>query len=819
MPLAPVISSANLIKNVPNITNTISTGYESINTAMSGVAKQVFPSYQQSGYMFNKIVADPLYGEFVRQRTGLLPSENWIATTSPGAMTTGGFTKIVKNADGSETRTKYGFNTDGSIASNVMQGITGFAEGGWNMPRERPLDTALILASGGAMEAAAGTAIGSRLLAAPAARYVMLGGLGMYGGDVGRRVYGDDGSDRTTYGMAKRLGGITTTELIPSTVVLSPIVKSIAVRTPTVKNFLVSRSRNAHMASDLARKNSISISDSDMKIIRASRPGEPERMSGHSSTMDVGYVTGESNSIPTEIAITQSGVPDGKGGIVPGTSFIGKSDLKDVTILHTHPVYEYTHDITPEVGTIVADSIPSGNDVTIHLLNEPSSRHAVGVKVDSQTGYIVTKKGSQTPWERQGGDSRFVDIPRVSSGINKVLGVVDTISPRIAEKISPTGGILSRAYNAAHKIETKIVDNLNQDMLKDLQNDIRDREFAIKTYRNALDLTHRTVFRGVATPSEISSYDFVNRMNKLAQSQTDALRNTLSRFGGGLTVHKVNLKTGEQQLVDYPIIARSVPVKGAVEKLIGVKYRPDYHLPAPAPVSPVVYNKPATSVSEIKQLIESKMPTVKDGYTRLYRVDPVPKSTVATQQGPLSEVQKASRQMWQEHADRFSGRWFSGDLEHALWYWNFKATDMDIPKLSYVDVPTKDVAAYRVSNIPVIKDGDASFFMDNPAHFSLDPTAEFYIPKPLAQQKEAVLTATKQLHNIGLIFPETLYPGPRKQRYTRKKKSPRTKKKKVVKKKTIINTPRARTKKRATLSTGTRIEKRMSRNVNRFLGW
>lgn len=820
----PVISSARVVQNIPNVTSSLSRGYESANTALSGVTKQVFPSYQETGYMFNKLVADPLYGQLVKQRTGLLPSENWIATTSPGAMTTGGYTVVQKNADGTETRTKYGFKTDGSIASNVMRGITGFAEGGWNMPRERPLDTALILATGGVGEIAAGTSLGAKVLASPAARYGLIAGVGFYGGDVASRVagVGDATADKSIYGMAKRLGGITTTEIAPGTVVFSPIVKSIAVKTPIVKNYLVSQSRKAHTAANIARSTQpISISRSDMTILRKMRPGEPEYMSAHSPTKDVGFVRGGSNHILEEFQITHKGVGDGEGGVFPGTSFFDEPDMSKITFLHTHPIFEYTHSVTPEVGTVLSDPIPSGNDILIHLIPNTPSKNAAGARLDSETGYIVTMHGVQTPFEYQAGSSRFVDIPRATSAINKFLGVVNIISPKTTEKMTTPGSIAHRLFRSSENIENKIIENLNQDLFEDAIRERKSRDFAVKTYESADALYQRDAM-GDKPPYGMSSLDFVNALNTYSQKNIRNLKDTLARFGGVVTTHKVNLKTGEQQLVNYPIIARSVPVKGVVEKLTGVKNIPGYYLPAPTPITPVVYNKPATSVSEVKQLIESKMPTLKDGYTRLYRVDPVSQSATGSSKPPS----------WlSEHSDTYAGRWFSDDLGNALWYWNQRASgDLDIPKLSYVDVPTKDVSAYKVSNIPKSKVEDASMFMDNPAAFSLNPTQEFYIPKLLAQQKEPVLTATKRLDNIGLIFPEGNYPGPRKQRYNQKKKLVKTGKKSKTTKKRLIpqkkkphlivpKKKQQRSKQRTSLSTGTKIEKQMSKNVNRFLGW
>ena len=814
LPVAPAIASVRVAQNLPNIASSLSRGYENVNTAMSGITKQVMPSYQETGYMFNKLVADPTYGKLVKERTGLLPSEHWIATTSPGAMTTGGYTVVQKTADGSETRTKYGFKTDGSVASNVMQGITGFAEGGWNMPRERPLDTALILATGGVGEIAAGTSLGAKVLASPAARYGLIAGVGLYGGDVASRVagVGDATADKSIYGMAKRLGGITTTEIAPGSVSVSGLAKKIsgAIETRNVANKLINR-RNI---------GNIRISTTEREIIGKMKPGSPEYQTAHSKSKSVGWVKGDIGEVPSERMITFEGVRDGKGGIIPETSFIG-TDLTDIDMTHTHPVnlFMFPEDTKSRV-MVKSTPIPSGSDLKGYSSIFSPSTSKIASRLNPQTSYITVLHGIQDPFSKSGGAYREVRLPFVSGNIKTTHLGVDVEQPHIDIGGLRKNKILDSMLNRVETFFGSTYTSLNRNLIDDIDDEIIRRRNIVMGYDVDSGQIHKQIMSGKYPEKSSQLLEYVNRENMYAQAMADRLRIAVRKLGGDVTFHKLNLKTGEQQIVDYPVVATTTTYYPGLKEELG--YKSGYYLPPPTPITPVVYNQPATSISEVKQLIESKMPTLKDGYTRLYRVDPVSQSATGSSKPPS----------WlSEHSDTYAGRWFSDDLGNALWYWNQRASgDLDIPKLSYVDVPTKDVSAYKVSNIPKSKVEDASMFMDNPTAFSLNPTQEFYIPKVLAQQKEPILTATKRLDNIGLIFPEGNYPGPRKQRYNRKKKLVKTIKKSKTTKKRLIpqkkkphliapKKKQSRSKRHTSLSTGTKIEKQMSKNVNRFLGW
>lgn len=720
--IAPVVASsvvpqvaiaraaAPLVKSAPQLVSGITSGYESINKSLSGITKQVVPSYQETGYMFNKLIADPTYGKLVKERTGLLPSENWIATTSPGAMTTGGYTVVQKNADGSETRTKYGFNTDGSLASNVMQGITGFAEGGWNMPRERPLDTALILASGGVGEVAAGTSIGAKILASPAARYGLIAGVGLYGGDVASRVagVGDATADKSIYGMAKRLGGITTTEIAPGSVAISPLVKGVksGIRSERIAKSI---EKTTDVASSLGIPNrlllpsgDIRISKSEMEIIKKMKVGSPEYMTAHSPKRDVGWVKGEASEIPYERTVRYEGIGDSKGGVFYNTGFIGQP-REDVTFTHTHPVGGFLPDNSPVIGVITADVLPSHPDLSIHLLHKPPSENRVASALSRDTAYITVMRGVKTPYMAVGGDSRFVDVPRVSDKIDDAVNTIRESLPPMGEKIltrSGAFGAIDRLSFKTREIENRFINALNRDLFRDAKNEIEKRAISVSKYAEKKEEIADTVFRGssaYADGREFTAIEIVDADNRVAKMSSDVLRNIVRDFGGDVTFHKINLITGEQQLVDYPVVSRLASSKQGLYKEFGMDKK-DYYLPPGQ--QPVVSNQPA---------VQSKPPRILD----------------------LG----------------------AGDETH-----------------------------------------------------------------------------TNAIDALRLQFPNSNIPGPRKQRYNRKKKLVKTSKKSKTTKKRLIpqkkkphlivpKKKQQRSKQRTSLSTGTKIETKMARNVNRFLGW
>lgn len=853
----PVISSARVVQNIPNVASSLSHGYENVNAALSGVTKQVFPSYQETGYMFNKLVADPLYGQSVKQRTGLLPSENWIATTSPGAMATGGYTVVQKNADGTETRTKYGFKTNGSIASNVMQGITGFAEGGWNMPRERPLDTALILATGGVGEIAAGTSLGAKVLASPAARYGLIAGVGLYGGDVASRVagVGDATADKSIYGMAKRLGGITTTEIAPGSVAISPLVKGVKSGIKS-ERIVKSIERTRGVASHVGVKDQLLLPSGDAIISRSEREvifpniGKKEWGTGFSvekgKVVDYGSVKGnEFWSYPPTPYTEDILVPvDSVGSLTDfgDTIVVAKKPLSNPDYFvggHSHPQHVITLKNTgtqekPFIDNQVvkvsskytsATAHPSGGVGDVHdaLLDAYMSSRVYSRIGDTVNIIDITPPRKEDTWIFRTDYELNHPLAKFSKMIGNAIG--NTLAPFSNQE---RADISARIY--VDELKLPMVENIKYNVLKKVEGIVSPIAQDTLTKINEKGLIfERKKADALELVGDIQRYTYDLEYGKLAPNSIeevlhaiknadvrtiDEVRKLIRPYGADVIVRQYNMKTGEQKIVDYP----TSYIRSFVYDTSGKPLA----LPAPTPITPAVYNQPATSVSEVKQLIESKMPTLKDGYTRLYRVDPVSQSATGSSKPPS----------WlSEHSDTYAGRWFSDDLGNALWYWNQRASgDLDIPKLSYVDVPTKDVSAYKVSNIPKSKVEDASMFMDNPAAFSLNPTQEFYIPKLLAQQKEPVLTATKRLDNIGLIFPEGNYPGPRKQRYNQKKKLVKTGKKSKTTKKRLIpqkkkphlivpKKKQQRSKQRTSLSTGTKIEKQMSKNVNRFLGW
>jgi hypothetical protein len=95
--------------------------------------KPYAPSFQETGYMVNRgLDSVPGYSNWVKDRTGLSPSENFIAATSDK-----GLTITQQNRLGHTVKTTYGYN-DNKATSLPMSVVKGFAEGGWNEPIKQP---------------------------------------------------------------------------------------------------------------------------------------------------------------------------------------------------------------------------------------------------------------------------------------------------------------------------------------------------------------------------------------------------------------------------------------------------------------------------------------------------------------------------------------------------------------------------------------------------------------------------------------------------------------------------------------------------------
>lgn len=199
--------------------------------------KPYAPSFQETGYMVNRgLDAVPGYSSWVKERTGLSPSENFIAATSDK-----GLTVTQQNRLGQTVKTTYGYN-DNRATSLPMSAVKGFAEGGWNEPIKQPFVFAASLATAGVLgkataagkaaiagaKAYEGSSVGAKAIqtfgkaasSSPASTAFNLGQVGMLGtyiADTGARItgYGNPTADTSAYGMAKRAGGILTTEVAP----------------------------------------------------------------------------------------------------------------------------------------------------------------------------------------------------------------------------------------------------------------------------------------------------------------------------------------------------------------------------------------------------------------------------------------------------------------------------------------------------------------------------------------------------------------------------------------------------------------------------
>lgn len=112
-----------------------------------------------------------------------------------------------------------------------------------------------------------------------------------------------------------------------------------------------------------------------------------------------------------------------------------------------------------------------------------------------------------------------------------------------------------------------------------------------------------------------------------------------------------------------------------------------------------------------------------EGFTRIYRF-------------AVKDQQRAKVADWVAESETYqnmlkaSGRWFSDSLEEAKWY----AKENPEGELLYTDVPTKDVEAYRVSNIVQTKDGL------NPQAFSARAEKELFVPRDVADASKLFST-------------------------------------------------------------------------------
>ena len=107
-------------------------------------------------------------------------------------------------------------------------------------------------------------------------------------------------------------------------------------------------------------------------------------------------------------------------------------------------------------------------------------------------------------------------------------------------------------------------------------------------------------------------------------------------------------------------------------------------------------------------------PERQGGMTRLYRVEPI-------KAGQFADWIHEARQ--KRGITEAEGRWFVQKPEMLGWY----REDAGVPtKTTYIDLPTRDLEIYRVSNVTETIAGRT------PASFSKDTDNEFFLPKDLA---------------------------------------------------------------------------------------
>ena len=126
--------------------------------------------------------------------------------------------------------------------------------------------------------------------------------------------------------------------------------------------------------------------------------------------------------------------------------------------------------------------------------------------------------------------------------------------------------------------------------------------------------------------------------------------------------------------------------------------------------------------------VEFDVPKPAAGFTRIYRF-----AVKNQERGKVSEWVAQSEDY--QNMLKATGRWFSDDFDEAMWY----VKENPEGELLYVDVPTKDVEGYRVSNIVETSDGL------RPKDFSARAEKELFVPREVADAAESFST----LRTIG----------------------------------------------------------------------
>ncbi|WP_020474192.1 MobF family relaxase [Zavarzinella formosa] len=119
------------------------------------------------------------------------------------------------------------------------------------------------------------------------------------------------------------------------------------------------------------------------------------------------------------------------------------------------------------------------------------------------------------------------------------------------------------------------------------------------------------------------------------------------------------------------------------------------------------------------------------GHTRLFRVEPAQRAVHA------DWIQAAQAERGHTEAQ---DRWFVQDPAMLEWY----RQDAKGPTITtYVDVPTADLERYRVRNVTEQISGRT------PVSFSKDPDNEFFLPRPLADSRQAVVAHGQGTKNLA----------------------------------------------------------------------
>jgi hypothetical protein len=130
-------------------------------------------------------------------------------------------------------------------------------------------------------------------------------------------------------------------------------------------------------------------------------------------------------------------------------------------------------------------------------------------------------------------------------------------------------------------------------------------------------------------------------------------------------------------------------------------------------------HKPAapTPATEI-----SPAPAVAAGMTRLYRAEATARASTPEW---LQQAQEASGHTAAE------GRWFVADPMLLAWYTQDIGPDAK-PRVAYVDIPTDQAEAYRVSN------STEQIGPRRVRSFSRDPEREFFLPRDIADKRQGL---------------------------------------------------------------------------------